>query len=303
MAKASQKTFVTEDQGGPVECLGMTFPNDQARREYFSAKLKEKLQDPEFRKLEGFPIGDDEDILAMSDPPYYTACPNPFIEEFLRTSGSRKAAVHEYHREPFTTDVSEGKSDGLYSAHAYHTKVPHKAIVRYALHYTEPGDVILDGFSGSGMTGVAAQMCGCADADFCQEVETECRASGYPTPKWGERRVILSDLSPVATFISANYNIPVDLREFQRVGATLLTGLQEHMGQMYETLHQNCRTKGRINYTVWSEVFRCQHCGSEVVFLEQGLDDESKKVKDSFPCPKCAASLTKRGMERVWRHG
>ena len=78
MAKASQKTFVTDDQRGPVECLGMTFPNDQARREYFLAKLKEKLKDPEFRKIEGFPIGEDEDILAMSDPPYFTACPIRF---------------------------------------------------------------------------------------------------------------------------------------------------------------------------------------------------------------------------------
>ena len=61
----------------PVECLGMTFENDEKRREYFLEKLREKLKDPEFRKIEGFPIGEDEDILALSDPPYYTACPNP----------------------------------------------------------------------------------------------------------------------------------------------------------------------------------------------------------------------------------
>ena len=88
MAKASQKTFVTDDQDGPVECLGMTFPNDQARREYFLGKLKEKLKDPEFRKIEGFPIGEDEDILALSDPPLYTACPNPFLGEFVQTYGA-----------------------------------------------------------------------------------------------------------------------------------------------------------------------------------------------------------------------
>jgi hypothetical protein len=29
------------------------------------------LKEPDFRKIEGFPIGDDEDILALSDPPYY----------------------------------------------------------------------------------------------------------------------------------------------------------------------------------------------------------------------------------------
>ena len=45
-------------------------------------RLREKLKDPEFRKIEGFPIGSDEDILALSDPPYYTACPNPFLEDF-----------------------------------------------------------------------------------------------------------------------------------------------------------------------------------------------------------------------------
>ena len=47
------------------------------------SKLREKLKDPAFRKIEGFPIGDDEDILALSDPPYYTACPNPFISRLV----------------------------------------------------------------------------------------------------------------------------------------------------------------------------------------------------------------------------
>ena len=69
-------------------------------------------------------------------------------------------ADSEYHREPFAADVSEGKSDPIYNAHSYHTKVPHKAIMRYILHYTEPGDIVYDGFCGSGMTGVAAQLCG-----------------------------------------------------------------------------------------------------------------------------------------------
>jgi hypothetical protein len=69
---------------GPVECLGLTFADDAARREHFLAILREKLHDPAFRQIEGFPIGSDEDILALSDPPYYTACPNPFIADFIR---------------------------------------------------------------------------------------------------------------------------------------------------------------------------------------------------------------------------
>ena len=42
---------------GPVECLGRTFESDEARRACFLEKLREKLKDPEFRKIEGFPIG------------------------------------------------------------------------------------------------------------------------------------------------------------------------------------------------------------------------------------------------------
>ena len=146
---------------GPVECLGMTFENDEKRREYFLEKLSEKLKDPEFRKIEGFPIGEDEDILALSDPPYYTACPNPFIEDFIKHYGKRyDPETDDYRREPFAADVSEGKNDPIYNAHSYHTKVPHKAIMRYILHFTEPRDIVFDGFCGSGMTGVAAQMCG-----------------------------------------------------------------------------------------------------------------------------------------------
>ena len=34
----------------------------------------------------------------------------------------------DYHKEPFTSDVSEGKNDPIYMAHSYHTKVPDKAV-------------------------------------------------------------------------------------------------------------------------------------------------------------------------------
>jgi hypothetical protein len=96
-----------DEDSGPVECLGMTFENDQARRDYFLEKLREKLQDPEFRKIDGFPVGEDEDILAMSDPPYHTACPNPFVTDFVRYAASTAPSIDAtYDREPFTSDVS-----------------------------------------------------------------------------------------------------------------------------------------------------------------------------------------------------
>ena len=55
-------------------------------------------------------------------------------------------------------DVSVGKTDLLYRAHPYHTKVPHLAIVPSILHYTKPGDVVLDGTADCGLQGVRSKQ-------------------------------------------------------------------------------------------------------------------------------------------------
>lgn len=73
------------EQKGPVTVLGLTFSNDDERREYFRAELRRKLPT---RNIEGFPIGEDDDIIALSDPPYYTACPNPWLNDFIARMGS-----------------------------------------------------------------------------------------------------------------------------------------------------------------------------------------------------------------------
>src|SRR5216684_8300110 len=124
-----------------VECLGLTFDSDEARRAYFLEILGKKLKDPQFRKSEGFPIGDDEDILALSDPPYYTACPNPFFSDILGSWKSQHDSKASLVPPPFAADITEGKGEHFYNVHTYHTKVPYRAIARFVLHYTKPGDV------------------------------------------------------------------------------------------------------------------------------------------------------------------
>jgi predicted RNA-binding Zn-ribbon protein involved in translation (DUF1610 family) len=263
------------------------------------------------RDVEGFPIGKDEDIIALSDPPYYTACPNPWIGEFIERYGRPYDPEERYEREPFAADVREGKNDPIYNAHSYHTKVPHKAIMRYILHYTDPGDIVFDGFCGTGMTGVAAQMCGNPDPEFRERVERE-----MPDVEWGARRAVLCDLSPAATFIAYNYNNPVDPVEFEREAKRILEEVEKECGWMYETNHlvdgkvqfkadlDGTRTpvKGRINYTVWSDVFVCPSCSEEIVFWEAAVDQKEGKVRDEFPCPHCGATTTKRSLERAWEY-
>ena len=494
MFEKSYEEMLEEKASQPVECLGLTFPNDDERCKYFLGLLREKLKDPEFRNIEGFPIGEDDDILALSDPPYYTACPNPWIADFIKHYGKPYDPNVPYSREPFAADVSEGKNDPIYNAHSYHTKVPHKAIMRYILHYTEPGDVVFDGFCGTGMTGVAAQMCGDkavveslgyrVDEDGTisrQETDENGKTIWKPFSKLGSRRAVLNDLSPAATFIAYNYNTPVNVVEFEREAKRILKEVETECGWMYETLHvepassrlisaleftpcdpfktekgtyrkdnlphiqvpgatyfitfrthefralspeargivlnalchwDNQRWKlfsavvmpdhvhmvakplpkqgeqywdlseilhsvksfsaneinkleektgspvwqtesydrvirdayelanelaylnhnpvkarlvneaeeyvwryvagelktagwkpallGKINYTVWSDVFVCPECTREIIFWEAAVDKEAGSVRDEFPCPHCGTLLTKRRMDRAW---
>lgn len=73
------------------------------------------------RRLEGFPLGRDEEIIKLSDPPYYTACPNPFLLNFIDRYGKPfDSAADNYHREPFASDVSEGKNDPILPAALLH---------------------------------------------------------------------------------------------------------------------------------------------------------------------------------------
>ncbi len=300
----------------PVTYLGKSFPDDEARRAYFTELLAKKLRDPEFRKIEGFPIGSDEDILKLSDPPYYTACPNPWIADFIAEWEAQKPEKPEdftYHCEPFAADVSEGKNDPIYNAHSYHTKVPHKAIMRYILHYTEPGDIVYDGFCGRGMTGVAAQLCGdravieslgykVQDDNTILQEETD--ENGKKTwlafSKLGVRRVVLNDLSPVATFIASNYNKPIDVIAFEREAKRILQEVEEECGWMYETHHSDSAIRGTIDNIVWSDVFICPECTGEMIFYDVAVDKKAGTVLDEFPCPHCSISLTKRKMDRAW---
>ena len=252
-----------------------------------SVKPLEGLLDS-VRDIDGFPIGKDEDILALSDPPFYTACPNPYIKQFIEEYGKPYDQKNDdYKKTPFVEDVSEGKGNPIYNVHTYHTKVPHKAIMKFIEHYTELGDIIFDGFCGSGMTGVAAQLT--------------------------NRKAILSDLSPIATLIAYNYNIPNKLTQFQKEAIKILKQMNEEIDWMYQTNHTipsglnnidsyqkgntHYKNVGKINYTVWTDVIICPFCGNDFKSYQGSISDNSILEKNRI-CPSCNAEI-KNNCERA----
>jgi predicted RNA methylase len=137
-------------------------------------------------------------------------------------------------------DVSAKRSDALYGVHAYHTKVPPSVIVEYIDGNSAPGDLVLDPFCGSGMTGVAAALTG--------------------------RRAFLNDLSPAAAHIARNYTSPCPPAEFRAAVGRVLDSVGERVAALYETTHEGC--PATVEYLVWSDVRRCPDCGKEIVLWD-----------------------------------
>ena len=285
---------------GPVVCLGREFADDEARRAYFRDELRRRL--PELRQIEGFPIGSDDDIIRLSDPPYYTACPNPWLNDFIREWEDEKVELEREGKrdkrfrvsEPYASDVSEGKNNPVYTAHTYHTKVPHPAIMRYILHYTQPGDVVFDGFAGTGMTGVAAAACANSNDDIARRIGKEWQTQFGCQPRWGARHAVCGDLSPYATNIAYFYNTPVDVVKLKAEVERIKQEMDAECGWMYTTTNSAGQPVGRISFVVWSDIMVCPHCGKEYVFWHQAVDHEGKCMRDEFECPHCHAIQSKR---------
>ena len=233
----------------------------------YKEELKNKLEG--LKDIEGFPNTDSEsNFLELANLPNYAPCPNPFIEDFIKEHGRPYDEDSDvYKGEPYVGDVSEGKNDPIYTAHSYHTKVPHKAIIKYIEHFTKRGDVIFDGFSGSGMTGVAASQIG--------------------------RKAILNDLSPLASFLSHNFNSKVDAVHFVKESERILKQATNELGWVYRTKHSNGELIGEINYTVWSDVLKCNYCNSEYNYWDEAVVKNDYSIPDSYECPNCQASISK----------
>lgn len=201
--------------------------------------------------------------------------------------------------------------------------------MRYILHYTEPGDVVFDSFCGTGMTGVAAQLCG--DRAMVESLGFTVAADGtivdedgIAFSKFGARRAILKDLSPAATFIAYNYNSPVDVTAFLHDAKRIVSEVEGEAGWMYLTLHEPTEEQLReavalldspgrdfrqlaphlpwatLNFTVWSDVFLCPTCGADNLFWQVAVDMQKGAVRDEFPCCACGSTMTKRAADRLW---
>lgn len=178
--------------------------------------------------------------------------------------------------DPVAEEVSAGKNTYTYDAHSYHTKVPPQGIASVMSKYLPQGGLVLDPFSGSGMTGVAARFLG--------------------------NDVILNELSPAASFLSYNFLSTIDLNLFQDATAHVLNNLKGLEQELYTTRCRECNADVVQLYTVWSYILQCSHCNKDFVVWEHcrryGKTLREHKILRTFPCPSCRKEVNKSHLKR-----
>lgn len=261
----------SDGQNNGSEALGEVFESREERDRYFRNKLKESIEKGGLDSRDDFPKASVNEVVGLSNPPFYTACPNPFLPEFVKIFGNANDTPAS--SQPYIGDLVADSRHPVYSYHPYHTKVPPAVIKTLIEHYTRPGDLVLDAFSGSGMTGVAARECG--------------------------RNAIVVDLAPIAGFISAIATQNNPGYEAAELLQNAIESSKSEFGWLYKT-----RTGHReleVNYFVWSDLFTCPECVFEFPFFPHGVIHHGNKVetRKSFPCPSCGADLNVRKIERI----
>lgn len=198
-----------------------------------------------------------------------------YLASILSSSREKKKVT-----EPYTQNISSGKNTYVYDAHTYHTKVPPQGISLLIDYYTNPGEIVLDPFCGSGMTGVATLERG--------------------------RRSILSDLSPAAVFIAENLCTPIDEALYMGEVNKLLSETEKLAEKLYKTTCRDCGRTTPLLYTVWSYGLICNKCEHEFVLWDVARDEretvKESKIKKEFDCPHCGQNIAKRSLKRTKRY-
>jgi hypothetical protein len=155
------------------------------------------------------------------------------------------------------------------------------------------------------MTGIAAQMCGneneIQSLGYTVNKENGAILCGQKTiGKLGARKCILNDLSPAANNIAYTNNTAISSQQFSTVSHQILQEVRDEFDWMFKTIDDETGELVDAKYYVWSEVLLCSNCDAEVVFADNALSSDYKKVSDEFNCKSCASLLNKKKLEVVY---
>ena len=181
----------------------------------------------------------------------------------------------------FSKPLPSSRSGAFYNTFPYPTKISPEAIAVYIACVTNPGDMVLDSFSGSGSTGVAALLC-----EHPTERMMEIANFFGVTPTWGARNAILYEIGTYASFATRTLTNRLRGDEYTQIVNDFIAKAEKLIGKLYLATDPEGK-QGLIRYAIWTEVLACPECGTEIDYFTYGTSRDPAKFYDAIECPKC----------------
>jgi 16S rRNA G966 N2-methylase RsmD len=176
------------------------------------------------------------------------------------------------------------RTGALYNAFSYPTKISPEAIALFIATHTDPGDTVLDVFSGSGTTGLAAKLC-----DKPTPAMLALADDLGLNPVWGPRQAVLYDISVLGSFVAKVMCNPPDPVRFEKAASELAASAEKSHGWLYEA-EDSDGNEGIIRHTIWSEVLLCPGCLAETTYWAATVRHAPLRLERIFECEKCGAT-------------
>lgn len=193
----------------------------------------------------------------------------------------------------YRTAARSTRGGPLFNAFPYPTKISPEAIALFIAAHTAPGATVLDGFAGSGSTGLAAILCG----QPTDQMRQDAKRLGLDV-RWGARRAVLYELSVLGAFVADVLSNPPDPAEFSEAAEGLLSDVRRQWAWLYGT-HDPDGNDGEIRYVVWSDLLRCPDCRKHVSLWDACVSRRPAKISGIFRCPYCSAEVAVDSVVRV----
>lgn len=199
----------------------------------------------------------------------------------LQDTGMRDDPTDDGIARLYDQPLSAKRTGSLFGAFPYPTKISPEAIALYIAAHTKPGDTVLDGFAGSGTTGVAALLC----EDPTEELKDEAKRLGLDVT-WGARNAVLYEISALGAFIARTLTNPPQPQAFSKAATELLEMAEKEMGWLYRATDPD-GNEGRIRHIVWSDELRCPNCEASVSLWDACVTLNPASITSEFTCPSC----------------
>jgi hypothetical protein len=197
-----------------------------------------------------------QELTQMPEGYFLDDMPNPYINNFVKNYSKLKEDNSIIKKSDFSAKLEGNRHTPLYNFLGYSSKKPYEAIEKYILYFSNPDELILDPFCGSGGVGI-----------ICSK---------------NNRHAILIDSSPLETLTSKAYVTSNDIDKITELFDLISHKLNDLNVELYSTTCHKTNKIVIIDCTIWTQTYRCVKCYN-IIPIQSTIENQCPQCKEPVP--------------------